>query len=330
MFHYRKLDFDLKPRTFEFLAVMLTLGGTQTVVVTIYRPDGKNNAFHGEFECLLEMIVVYNCGIVIMGDINIHLDVITDPATVKFTTEVNSFGLKQMVESPTHRAGHTLDIVLVNVDQSTSVSILVQPPVISDHSVIIVKFPLLKPPPVSFSATTRAWKNFDQGAFHKDLEASVLCSSEDAWNAMSIDDLPEAYSTTLTSLIDQYAPRMVVQKHYRPITPWFNAACRAEKRKAHCLERIYRRTKSTEDRSNWTNQLRSCQVFYQQTQSAYWQVLISNSSGDARKLWNTLSAAMGRNRARSPVQSDLSADAFSKFFNDKVGDVRSSTAGAAT
>ena len=36
---------------------------------------------------------------------------------------------------------------------------------------------------------------------------------------MSIDDLAEAYSTTLTSLIDQYAPRIVVQKHYRPITP---------------------------------------------------------------------------------------------------------------
>ena len=250
VFHYRKRDFDFKLKTFEFLAVMLTLGGTRTVVVTIYRPDGKNNAFHSEFERLLEMIIVYNCGIVILGDINIHLDVITDPATVKFTTEVNSFGLKQMVESPTHRAGHTLDIVLVNVDQSTTVSILVQPPVISDHSVIIVKFPLLKPPPVSFSATTRAWKNFDQGAFHKDLEASVLCSSEDAWSDMSIDDLAEAYSTTLTSLIDQYAPRIVVQKHYRPITPWFNAACRAEKRKARCLERIYRRTKSTEDRSN--------------------------------------------------------------------------------
>jgi hypothetical protein len=72
------------------------------------------------------MIVVYNCGIVILGDINIHLDVITDPATVKFTTEVNSFGLKQMVELPTHRAVHTLDIVLVNVDQSTTVSILVR------------------------------------------------------------------------------------------------------------------------------------------------------------------------------------------------------------
>ena len=47
--------------------------------------------------------------------------------------------------------------------------------------------------PTSFiqRATSRAWKNFDQGAFHKDLEASVLCSSEYAWSSMFIDDLAE-------------------------------------------------------------------------------------------------------------------------------------------
>ena len=234
-----------------------------------------------------------------------------------------------MVDSPTHRAGHTLDIVLVGADQSTKVTTIVQPPTISDHSVIIVHLLFLKPPPVSFSATTRAWKKFDRAAFQTELKASVLCSSEDVWSNMSIDDLAEAYSTTLKSLVDRYAPRTVVQKHYRPIAPWFNAACRAEKRKARCLERIYRRTKSAEDCANWTSQLRSCHEFYQQTQSIYWQTLITNSSGNARKLWNTLSTAMGRNRSRSPAPSGLSAGSFSKFFNEKVDDVRSSTAGAA-
>ena len=72
VFHYRKLDFDLNPQTFEFLAVMLTLGVVRTLVVTIYCPDGRNNAFNGEFESLLEMIAVYNCNFIILGDVNIH------------------------------------------------------------------------------------------------------------------------------------------------------------------------------------------------------------------------------------------------------------------
>ena len=61
------------------------------------------------------MIVVYNCGYVILGDININLDVITDPATMKFTSEMNSLGLKQMIDLPSHRHGHTLDIVILSL-----------------------------------------------------------------------------------------------------------------------------------------------------------------------------------------------------------------------
>ena len=58
---------------------------------------------------------------------------------------------------------------------------------------------------------------------------SILCSLEDAWNEMSADDLSEVYSSVLTSLVDQD------RKHFRPITPWFNAVCRAEKRRSRCL-----------------------------------------------------------------------------------------------
>ena len=52
-------------------------------------------------------------------------------------------------------------------------------------------------------------------------------------------------------------------------------------------------------------------------------------SGNARKLWNSLSSVMGRNRCSSTTSSGLTADSFAKFFCDKVGDVRSSTAGGA-
>ena len=46
------------------------------------------------------MIAVYNCNFIILGDVNIHLDVNTDPASKKFSSIVDSFGLRQMVETP--------------------------------------------------------------------------------------------------------------------------------------------------------------------------------------------------------------------------------------
>ena len=305
---------------------MLTLGGVRTLVVTIYRLDGRNNAFYGEFESLLELIVVYNCNFIILGDVNIHLDVATDPSTRRFSSTI---GLSQMVETSTHRAAHTLGIVLVRRDRSEGVSISVQPQVISDNSVITIHLPMCRPPPISFNVTTRPWKDFDREAFSRELLDRVLCSSEDVWKEMSVDDLSEAYSSVLSSIIDRLAPRIVVRKHFRPITPWFNAACRAEKRRSRCFERVYRRTGLAQDRSNWINQLRSSQLVYQRVQHEFWQTLITNSSGNARKLWNSLSSVMGRNRQSSTISSGLTANSFAKFFRDKVCDVRSSTAGAA-
>ena len=131
-----------------------------------------------------------------------------------------------MVETVTHRAGHTLDIVFVRRDRSEGVSISFQPPGISDHSVITIQLPICRPPPISFNVTTRPWRKFDREAFSKELMGSILCSSKDAWNGneMSVDDLPEAYSSVLTSLVDRLSSRIVVRKHFRSITPyWFNA-----------------------------------------------------------------------------------------------------------
>ena len=327
-FHYKKLEFDFNPKSFEFLVVSLAQGGVRTIIATIYRLDGSDLRFFDDLRTLLEMLIVYSCGIVIQGDFNIHLDIESDAGTRKLDTILRSFCLRQMVDGPTHRAGHTLDAVLVRADQSELVSTLVHPPVISDHSLVVTKFPVMKPRPVSYSATIRSWKHFDRASFLSDLQSSSICSPDD-WSEKSVDELADIYHSTLSTLVDRYAPCIVINKHYRPITPWFNDACRAQKRKARCLERVYRRTRSDEDRKCWIKQLGACQEFYEQVQNIYWQTLISDSSGNARKLWNTLSSVMGKKKT-SPVQDGINADVFLKCFSDKIADIRSATSGSGT
>ena len=136
----------------------------------------------------------------------------------------------------------------------------------------------------------------------------------------SVDELADIYHSTLSSLIDRHAPCIGINKYYRPITPWFNNSCRAQKRKARCLERVYCRTSSDEDRKDWIEQLGTCQKFYRRVQNTYWQSLISHSSGNARKLWNTRLSVM-RKKKTSPVQNGIDADVFLKCFNDKISDI---------
>ena len=135
------------------------------------------------------------------------------------------------------------------------------------------------------------------------------------------------YHDVLADLLDRHAPQCNVSKPYRPTTPWFNSACRAMKRKTRCYERIYRRTGLLSDRNNWISQLRSGQSFYRTAQDLFWKTSVENSSGNARKLWNTLSSIMG-DKKRSPIIDSLHADTFLQAFVAKVIDVRASTAGS--
>ena len=78
-----------------------------------------------------------------MGDVNIHLDNATDAVTVSFALILTSYNLIQAVKSPTHTAGHLLDVVIVLVG-TMSTRVNVPPPAagLSDHSIIDVALDL--------------------------------------------------------------------------------------------------------------------------------------------------------------------------------------------
>ena len=323
------MEFQLNSKTFEYAAGMFTFGATRTIVVVVYRPGSQNTGspFFDEISRLFEMLVTYNCQVIITGDLNIHLDVAHNNHTIKFNRMLECFGLSQHVAGPTHKAGHTLDVFITKSDQMLPFDTSVYPPVISDHSLIVVELPHKKPATEFFNATVRAWKGLDKDAFRRDLISSDLCASNDDWAALSVDDMATSYQNILCELLDKHAPKRSIQKRHRPLTPWFNEACVKQKRKSRCLERIYRRTRSAQDRAAWFAQLRSSQAFYAQTKDLYWQTTVSESSGNARKLWNKLSILMGRKNS-SPVQDELNAQSFLDGFKDKVASVRSSTAGS--
>ena len=325
----KSVVFDFKAVHFEYLTVMITAQGVKTLIAVVYRPGSKpaTAAFISEFSKFLELLAVYNCNVAILGDLNLHLDQPLNNMTSSFNTVLECFGLCQLIRGPTHVAGHTLDVVITRSTQADGFCWKVHPATISDHSLITTSFPLRRPLPVPFYSSTRAWRGFDKEAFRLQLSNSLLCRDASEWSDLSPDDMADRYRDTLVDLLDRLAPRCEVVSHYRPTTPWFNSACRAMKRMARCFERRYRRSGLDGDRNDWIAQLRSNQEFYRNTQDAFWQTTVENSSGNARKLWNSISAIMG-SKKHSPAVDGLNAGIFLKTFEDKVKDVRASTEGS--
>ena len=177
----------------------------------------------------------------ITGDFNIHVDDALDRDARRFLDLPESFGLSQCVTGPTHKQGHTLDLVITRPDLPPP-EISVEPTLISDYSVVNFLVPLQRPPPRVVDVSTRAWKGFDKENFWRDLLTSRLCMPQDYQN-LSVDHLQQTYDSVLASLLDKHAPALSVRRRYQPMTPWFDSDCAAARRRTRALERRYRRTK---------------------------------------------------------------------------------------
>jgi len=102
------------------------------------RPTRMNTKFQlvyfTEFSEYLESAVLSKENLLISGDLNIHVDNIHNSDAKKFSDLLESFGLKQHVTGPTHKDGHTLDLIVTRCSDR----ILSAPPKVdcylSDHA----------------------------------------------------------------------------------------------------------------------------------------------------------------------------------------------------
>ena len=83
--------------------------------------------------------------LVIIGDFNKHVDLANDPLSLKFSDCLVSLGIQQHIHEPTHRADHTLDLVISRKNTSIVSDLKLGELAISDHSHMLINISLVKP-----------------------------------------------------------------------------------------------------------------------------------------------------------------------------------------
>ena len=89
-------------------------------------------AFLTELSELLSICSTNYDSALISGDLNLHLDNVSDAVTTSFLELLHSFNFIQHVAGPTHKHGHTLDLVMSR-GVSITVERAVERPELSDH-----------------------------------------------------------------------------------------------------------------------------------------------------------------------------------------------------
>ena len=141
--HARRVTF-IDYSTFEFVSAYVTGSALTILVVIVYRSGSAavSELFFDKFSDLLERISTYASSLIIVGNLNIHLDVTSDSATVKFLDILNQHNLVQHVIGAIHRAGHCLYVFTTRREMCVQ-SVDVSTPMLSDHSCIIGRLDLL-------------------------------------------------------------------------------------------------------------------------------------------------------------------------------------------
>ena len=120
-----------------------------TIIGIYYSPQStdqqfNNSNFIDQFTDLLTEELPKHQDLIIIGDINIHLNDSEDQDAQTLLNTIAVFNLKQHVDIPTHNLGHALDMIITPATYHGS---FIAEPCISDHRFITLETSHTKPKP---------------------------------------------------------------------------------------------------------------------------------------------------------------------------------------
>ena len=211
-------------QSFEHIDLSVSTRKAHLRLIIVYRPPPsvKNKLtpkqFLEDFTSYLKELVDHTSDVIIVGDFNVHIDVPHDSTACHFIDIIDSMGLTQHVHDPTHKAGHTLDLVITHSKSAMVHGVETTDPGISDHHAIITSLCIQKPPNITKTIQYCKLKLINIDKFISDLSSSSLTSNPSS----SLDELILAYNNTLIDFLDKHALLHSKTVTVRPECKWFN------------------------------------------------------------------------------------------------------------
>lgn len=295
--------------SFEYHAIMVN-APTKLCVITIYRPPGSLGDFVHELDTLLSTISDNNCPLLVLGDMNIHLD---NTQSADFLSLTQSFDLNQVLTPPTHKAGKMLDLVFSRNCNITN--LVVTPLHLSDHFFIqfTVQLPEQKaasPPLVSFRRNLR---RLSPSHFSNLVSASL--PNSDTFASLGVNAATDSLCHTLTSCLDSMCPLTTRQARSNQPRPWLNETIQKLRSDLRAAERKWRKSASDNDLVNYQLLLANFTSNVSAEKQAYYNSKILATS-DSRELFSSFKTLLFPPAA--PPANNLTADNFSSYFTAKV------------
>lgn len=323
-----KLDLKRIPNcattSFQYIEVEINKSHSNypTRIICLYRPPSSCvSSFFSELSELLSKRTTLQIKILLAGDFNIHFDSQNDRQRNTLASLLDEYGLKQMVNKPTHEAGHILDLICTHSTNVLNLNIInIKKVGISDHFLIEFVFTLQKltskRPLVAFS---RRLKHINNDSFSLDLKESFLKLS----SKLTTNEFAEQINEIMSSTLNKHAP--LKRNNTKLMSePWMTPEILDKRRFRRCLERRAIRKNTIQDWLQYKITLKETAKMVRKAKSNYFKGFISSCINDQQKLTFTVTKQLLKNNM-SEFYPDVedAPNKIAKYFQQKIENLKS-------
>ena len=217
---------------FEHADYYITAHGVTFRSGVIYRPPPSNkngfinSVFFDQWTAYLDAVMLGPHDIVITGDLNFHLDIVSNPDARHFSKTLADHGMTQLVTDVTHNKVHILDVVIV---RNHSAIVTTRPSVYDpclcdthsnpsgDHMAIKFCVNARKPAQVRKEIVFRRLRHIRLPDFKRDITSLLQDMKSDS----PVSDIVATYNNGLRLIVDKQAPLRKTTTTLLPDCPWY-------------------------------------------------------------------------------------------------------------
>ena len=324
-----KRGFDVKKinncsyNSFELFEILLACKNEKYSLSSFYRTGVLNcstkDSFLEDIEKYVSTKILIQEKIILMGDFNIHVENQNDTFVEEFLDLMKSMGFDQIVHTPTHKLGGTLDLIFVR-DLKIVKNIMVYNElndfVLSDHFLIEMSVNCTPKRKIErFERTFRSISTIDINQFSQELNNSLVAGFE-----MPMEDQVRHMFSTTHKLLDKYAP---VQNKSSVIStkPFFNIGISDAKRVKRRAERRYQKSGSEQDKHDLVVAARNLSKVVKLKSNEFYCGKLQAVQGDAKGTYNIINRLLNKSKKSiypDNIDPEKLAQEFETFFCDRI------------
>ena len=313
--------------TFQYQIIIFN-GTIKTYFVCLYRfQETLASVFFEELNLLIMQLDPCN-PIIFTGDFNFHFEIDELSEVKKLGNLMSTFGFSQCVTGPTHKRGHTLDLLFANENYFSFDNINPIDFGVSDH------FPLFFDVPICPNVQRHTKKEIvyrDLGAIDVPAFSNSICNAlntafENNLNYSTFDESLNTYERIVSTELNSIAPERTKSVPSLSTPRWIDGEYRLARTTRRRLERKWKKSHLNSDKKAYIEQRDKCIELSKDKRILYFNEIIKSNKGNMQALFRIANSIFDKNCSSHslPQHNDAKnlADQFNTFYYEKVNKIR--------